>query len=140
MSAIAGSLGTETRHAISQGSPPVASPSPEHRTRFWQAVLLAPRNLCIGVLAIYRSVISPLYGDVCKYYPSCSRYAFEAIQQHGVLKGVWLGSRRLARCHPWAVGGIDDVPACEHGTPVVARFGFVVGVEHGKINPKQRKA
>ena len=110
-------------------SPPVAVPSRENRATLAQALLLLPRNACIGVLSLYRAAISPLYGDVCKYYPSCSRYALEAIQQHGAIKGIWLGSRRLARCHPWAEGGIDDVPACEHARPAVGRLGFVSGLE-----------
>ena len=118
------------RHGpISQGSPPVVWPTPQNRAGFWRSVLLLPRNACIAVLAVYRAIISPLYGDVCKYYPSCSRYALEAIQQHGAIKGIWLGSRRLARCHPWAEGGIDDVPACEHARPAVGRLGFVSGLE-----------
>lgn len=128
MSAIVESLHVEEPPG-SQGSPPVAAPSPENRAGFWESVLLLPRNACIAVLSIYRSAISPLYGDVCKYYPSCSRYALEAIQQHGMIRGIWLGSRRLARCHPWALGGIDDVPACEHARPAVGRFGFVSGLE-----------
>ncbi len=73
-------------------------------------LLLVPRNVCVIILRAYRTVISPLYGDVCRYYPSCSHYALNAIQTHGVLKGIWLGSLRIARCHPWAAGGIDDVP------------------------------
>lgn len=97
--------------------------------RLLDAVLLLPRNVAIGILDIYRAVISPLYGDVCRYYPSCSRYALESIQQHGVVKGVWLGSKRLARCHPWAAGGVDDVPPCSHGRPVVIRFGFVRAID-----------
>ncbi len=101
-----------------------------HRARpsAWTVIRLLPRNVCIGILVIYRAVISPLYGDVCKYYPSCSRYALEAIQQHGVLRGVWLGTKRLARCHPWAIGGVDDVPSCEHEHVVVGRLGVVLGV------------
>ena len=55
-------------------------------------------------------MISPLYGEVCRYYPSCSAYALGAIQQHGVVKGIGLGVWRIARCHPWAKGGVDDVP------------------------------
>jgi putative membrane protein insertion efficiency factor len=86
---------------------------------------LLPRNLCVGILRLYRAVISPLYGDVCRYYPSCSAYALEAIQLHGVLKGVWLGTRRIARCHPWAAGGVDDVPAPNHQRYGISRFGFV---------------
>lgn len=129
MTAVAETPAPEFR--VSQGSPPVAVPSERNRAGFWDAIALVPRNACIAVLAIYRSAISPLYGDVCKYYPSCSRYALEAIQQHGMIRGIWLGSKRLARCHPWAAGGIDDVPPCEHATPAVDRFGFVSGLERG---------
>jgi len=96
---------------------------------FGRVVLLAPRNACVLVLSCYRAVVSPLYGEVCRYYPSCSRYALEAIQRHGALRGIWLGTRRLARCHPWAKGGIDDVPPCEHGRPVIGRFGLVAAFE-----------
>ena len=89
-------------------------------------VLLAPRNACVLILKGYRAVISPLYGDVCRYYPSCSHYAMQAIQQHGVVRGSWLGTRRIARCHPWAEGGIDDVPERSHHRYSITRFGFVV--------------
>ncbi len=95
-------------------------------------IVLAPRNLCVAILTVYRAVISPLYGDVCRYYPSCSHYTLQAIQQHGVLKGIWLGSFRIARCHPWAEGGVDDVPHAHHERYAVTRFGFVVANSHGK--------
>jgi uncharacterized protein len=95
-------------------------------------LVLAPRNICVAVLKAYRAVISPLYGDVCRYYPSCSHYATRAIQEHGVVRGVWLSSRRIARCHPWAEGGIDDVPASQHERYVLTRLGFVVANSHGK--------
>ena len=58
----------------------------------------------------YRYAISPLYGQVCRYYPSCSAYALEAVQTHGSIKGSWLAARRVGRCHPWAAGGVDHVP------------------------------
>ena len=93
-------------------------------------VLLAPRNLCVAILTVYRAVISPLYGDVCRYYPSCSHYTMQAIEQHGVVRGVWLGTRRIARCHPWAEGGIDDVPARTHDRYSTTRFGFAVPNAH----------
>lgn len=88
-------------------------------------LLLLPRNVCIAILRAYRLVISPLYGDVCRYYPSCSHYALQAIQQHGVVKGVWLGSMRIGRCHPWAAGGVDDVPTNSRKKYAVTTFGFV---------------
>lgn len=88
-------------------------------------LMLLPRNVCVAILRVYRAVISPLYGEVCRYYPSCSRYALEAIQQHGVIRGVWFGSRRLLRCHPWAAGGIDDVPFSSQDRYRLTRFGFV---------------
>jgi putative membrane protein insertion efficiency factor len=74
------------------------------------------KYLLIGLLKLYRLVISPLYGNVCRYYPSCSAYALRAVSVHGAVKGSWLAARRLARCHPWAAGGYDPVP----GTPEFA--------------------
>jgi putative membrane protein insertion efficiency factor len=71
------------------------------------------KYVLIGLLKVYRLVISPLYGDVCRYYPSCSAYALRAVGVHGAVKGSWLAGRRLLRCHPWAAGGYDPVP----GTP-----------------------
>ena len=89
-------------------------------------VLLVPRNLSVVILRAYRAVISPLYGDVCRYYPSCSSYALQAIQQHGMVRGSWMGMRRIARCHPWAAGGIDDVPPRMTQKYAITRFGFVI--------------
>ncbi len=64
----------------------------------------------IALLKGYQLVISPLYGQVCRYHPSCSAYALGAITAHGSLRGCWLAAKRLARCHPWADGGYDPVP------------------------------
>ncbi len=89
-------------------------------------VLLLPRNICVIILRVYRVVISPLYGDVCRYYPSCSSYALQAIQHHGVIRGIWYGSLRLIRCHPWAAGGIDDIPLARNSDYTITRFGFVI--------------
>lgn len=69
-----------------------------------------PRNLLIGFLIAYRKVVSPLYGPVCRFFPSCSAYALEAVTVHGAVKGTWLAARRLVRCHPWNDGGVDHVP------------------------------
>ncbi|NEM91761.1 membrane protein insertion efficiency factor YidD [Galbitalea soli] len=95
-------------------------------------LLLLPRNICVVILRIYRAVISPLYGDVCRYYPSCSHYTLHAIQQHGVIRGVFLGTLRIARCHPWAAGGVDDVPQPARARYTTTRFGFVIANGHGK--------
>lgn len=79
------------------------------------------KHVLVALLRVYRTVISPLYGQVCRYYPSCSAYALEAVQRHGSLRGSWLALRRVGRCHPWAGGGYDPVPprrdaAQPHGT------------------------
>lgn len=71
------------------------------------------KYVLIGLLKAYRLVISPLYGNVCRYYPSCSAYALIAVQTHGAARGSWLAARRLLRCHPWARGGYDPVPGTE---------------------------
>jgi putative membrane protein insertion efficiency factor len=71
------------------------------------------RYVLIGLLKVYRLVVSPLYGNVCRYYPSCSAYALRAVEVHGAFRGSWLAGRRLLRCHPWTPGGYDPVP----GTP-----------------------
>ena len=64
------------------------------------------------VLRGYQLLISPIYGPVCRYAPSCSHYAHEAVLTHGVARGGWLALKRLARCHPWGGSGFDPVPAC----------------------------
>lgn len=93
---------------------------------------LAPRNLAILLMKIYRRFISPLYGDVCRYYPSCSRYSVEAYQQRGFLQGIVLTIWRLLRCNPFSSGGIDDVPL-----PKVTHFDIN---SSGFVRPRSRKA
>jgi putative membrane protein insertion efficiency factor len=71
------------------------------------------KRLLIPLIRLYRLAISPLLGSNCRFYPSCSEYALEAIELHGSLRGCWLALRRLSRCHPWHAGGLDPVPpAC----------------------------
>jgi uncharacterized protein len=95
-------------------------------TQMWRAIPLLPRNVALALLHGYRATISHTYGDVCKYYPSCSAYAVGAVQQHGAVKGAALAAARLARCHPWAAGGIDDVPPHPHFAHELTPHGFVV--------------
>ncbi len=64
----------------------------------------------IWFLKGYRFAISPLYGQVCRYHPTCSAYALQAVETHGAIRGVYLAARRVMRCHPWAAGGYDPVP------------------------------
>jgi putative membrane protein insertion efficiency factor len=66
-------------------------------------------GLTVAIRA-YRYVISPLLGPTCRFYPSCSCYAEEALQRHGAMRGSYLTVRRLLRCHPWHEGGFDPVP------------------------------
>ncbi len=64
----------------------------------------------VGAVRLYQSLLSPLLGDNCRYLPSCSTYAVEAIEGHGLLRGAWLAMRRVGRCHPFREGGVDPVP------------------------------
>ena len=69
------------------------------------------KRVLIGLIRFYRRYISPYKGGpVCRYYPTCSRYAIQAIEKYGAFKGSYLAVRRLLRCHPFAKGGVDLVP------------------------------
>jgi hypothetical protein len=68
------------------------------------------RPVLILFVRAYRYLISPLIGPTCRFYPSCSCYAEEALERHGVIRGTWLTTRRILRCHPWHPGGYDPVP------------------------------
>lgn len=67
-------------------------------------------RLLVGLILVYRYTLSPLLGPRCRYLPTCSSYALEAIQRHGPWRGGWLALRRLCRCHPWGGSGHDPVP------------------------------
>lgn len=69
------------------------------------------RRTVIGALRLYKVTISPLLPPACRFQPTCSEYAAEAVEVHGVARGVWLAVKRLARCHPFCRGGFDPVPA-----------------------------
>jgi putative membrane protein insertion efficiency factor len=68
------------------------------------------KHVLVLLIRVYQRVISPLLGPRCRFYPSCSAYAVQALQVHGAVKGSWLAGRRLLRCHPWNPGGLDPVP------------------------------
>ena len=67
-----------------------------------------------GLIRLYQLFLSPLIGPCCRYWPSCSEYAAEAIAVHGPWRGLWLALRRLLRCHPWGGSGVDPVPPPRH--------------------------
>jgi putative membrane protein insertion efficiency factor len=74
----------------------------------------APRNAVSGgilfLIRFYQSGISPYKSPCCRYYPTCSAYALEAVQKYGAARGLWLSLKRLCRCHPWGKSGFDPVP------------------------------
>lgn len=71
-----------------------------------------------GAIRVYQLMLSPLTAPSCRYAPTCSEYAYEAVRRHGAARGAWLGVRRLLRCHPWGGAGYDPVPE-----PAAARPG-----------------
>lgn len=68
------------------------------------------KKIILGLISLYRRFISPMTPPCCRFTPTCSQYAYEAIQKYGVIKGGWLGLKRLLRCHPFSKGGYDPVP------------------------------
>ena len=69
-----------------------------------------PRRILAALIRGYQAAMSPLLPPSCRFHPSCSQYALEAVTRHGALRGGWLAARRLARCHPFHPGGYDPVP------------------------------
>ncbi len=80
-----------------------------------------PSLLLVALFRVWQLLVSPTYGDVCRFYPSCSAYGVESVRTHGALRGGWLAVRRVARCHPWNPGGVDPVPPAS-GRRVVAHL------------------
>lgn len=72
-----------------------------------KAVLI---KLMVFLIRAYQAMLSPIFPPACRYTPTCSQYAVEAIQKHGPIKGFWLGIKRISRCHPWGGEGYDPVP------------------------------
>lgn len=70
-----------------------------------------PKRAALALIRLYQLTLSPFIGQQCRFHPSCSHYAAEAIGRYGVLRGGWLATRRLGRCHPFHPGGFDPVPS-----------------------------
>ena len=68
------------------------------------------KTILIAIIRFYQLAISPLLGSNCRFYPTCSHYAREALEKHGALRGSWLALKRIGRCNPWHAGGVDPVP------------------------------
>ena len=68
------------------------------------------KRALLALIRAYRLVLSPWWGNHCRFTPTCSQYASEAIERHGATEGSWLAMRRIGRCHPWCAGGFDPVP------------------------------
>ena len=77
-------------------------------------LLLLPASLAVWLLRaairLYQLIIAPWLGERCRFYPSCSVYAYDALARHGLARGLWLAIKRLLKCHPWHPGGFDPVP------------------------------
>jgi putative membrane protein insertion efficiency factor len=69
-----------------------------------------PQRAARGAIRVYQLALSPYLGSACRFQPSCSSYALEAVERHGALRGLWLALRRIARCQPFHAGGFDPVP------------------------------
>ncbi len=68
------------------------------------------KSLALWLIRFYRRFISPMFPSSCRYTPTCSLYTYQAIERYGLIKGGWLGIKRISRCHPWHPGGYDPVP------------------------------
>lgn len=82
----------------------------KERNRILGGVSFLVVQSLILIIRLYQLLLSPLLGECCRFYPSCSRYAVEALRLHGFFKGAWLSLKRVIRCHPWCDGGVDPVP------------------------------
>jgi len=85
------------------------------------------RKLIVAILRLYKVVLSPLLPSACRYYPSCSEYMRQSVERYGVARGLWMGAKRLLRCHPFHAGGIDPVPDLDVGCRMldVGKHSFV---------------
>lgn len=83
------------------------------KPRILETIIDFPKKVMMGLIGFYKKYISPLFPPSCRYVPTCSEYAMIALQRYGFLKGSWLATKRICRCHPWHEGGYDPVPEVE---------------------------
>jgi putative membrane protein insertion efficiency factor len=101
----------------------------------FDAAAKAPRNAARGVLGVYRYTLSAFIGRECRYLPTCSEYADEALRRHGLWAGGWIAFARVCRCHPWGGAGLDFVP-----TEVPARSHWYLPWRYGKWRKRDEHA
>ena len=89
---------------------PVRHPASPRSSRALNALVALPRRALVALVLVYRYALKPWLGNACRFEPTCSAYALEALQRHGAAAGVALSTGRLLRCHPWCQGGHDPVP------------------------------
>ena len=90
----------------------------------------AAQLVLLGIIHAYRGTLGPFLGGHCRYEPTCSTYGLEAIREWGAWRGAWMTARRIGRCHPWAKGGFDPVPARERKPEARSREPEVRTEEH----------
>jgi len=66
------------------------------------------KKILLKIIKLYQTGVSPVFGHWCRFYPSCSKYCYFAIEKYGVKRGLWMGIKRICRCHPWNEGGVDE--------------------------------
>ncbi|MFO7653206.1 MAG: membrane protein insertion efficiency factor YidD [Candidatus Krumholzibacteriia bacterium] len=90
-------------------------------------------RVAVFLIRIYQRLVSPWLPPTCRFHPSCSSYAAEALRRHGMLRGGWLTLRRVARCHPWHPGGVDPVPPLRTPAAADARSGRPGGAHRDRL-------
>lgn len=80
------------------------------------------KYIFLGLIKIYKTFISPFLPGACRFHPTCSEYAYEAIKRYGAFRGGWLGIKRISRCHPLNPGGIDPVPDLDNKEKKIPRI------------------
>jgi putative membrane protein insertion efficiency factor len=80
------------------------------QTRQLRTITYSPRRVLMALIWVYQNTLGPALPRSCRYEPSCSRYAYEAVEKYGAVRGAWYAIKRLARCHPWGGSGFDPVP------------------------------